>query len=267
MKILAALTGSALAALSAAHAHDFWLEPERYRAAPGENLAVHFTVGHAGAAEPWNLRLEKVAALLRCAGDECRPETRMAPDIGRARGRALVGFDRPGTHIIAFESRSSFSELNAEAFTDYAKKEGLTAILADRAARGDGANPGREFYSRRAKTLIRVGEGGSLDVRAPVGHTLEIIPLADPYGLRPGEPLRVRVLFEGAPLAGATIDLDLLADKEDVVQTALTDAAGEAAFRLEGAGPFKLMTIWGTPRADRGEADYDTIFASLTFGS
>lgn len=254
-----------VAAAPAANAHDFWLEPEKFSVAAGEEVAVFFTIGHAGAHEAWNLRLEKVAGLNSCLATLCSPQTAIRPDRANERGRALIALAASGTHVLAFESRHSFSELGDAAFNDYAAKEGLTAVLEDRAARRAENEPGREIYSRRAKTLIRVGDGEAGDVSAPAGQTLEIIPLKNPFNLGVGEALPVRVLYEGRPLAGATIDLDDLTDARGPFQTEVTDADGMAAFSVEGAGPFKLMTIWGVPIDGDGRADFKTIFASLTF--
>src|SRR6476620_4228840 len=36
-----------------------------------------------------------------------------------------------------------------------------------------------------------------------LGHEIEIVPLGDPAAVRPGETLRVKVLFQGKPLASA----------------------------------------------------------------
>jgi uncharacterized GH25 family protein len=251
---------------SAASAHDFWLEPEKFAAERNEPVAVYFTIGHEGAHEPWNLRLEKVTSFKSCNTGKCVDETDLVGDAPGERGRARVAFARAGTHILAFESRPSFSELGADAFTDYAKKEGLTAVLKDRQMRRTEGDPGRELYSRRAKTLIQVHGADPGDVSAAVGHTLEIVPLKNPYALHPGATLPVRVLYDGEPLSGATIDLDDLSDELDALQSAKTDQDGSASFTIDGAGPFKLMTIWSAPRPERSRANYETIFASLTFG-
>lgn len=259
------LAAAAAVSGSPASAHDFWLEPEKFRATANDPVDIRFTIGHAGEHEPWNLQLEKVAALKDCLASECSSVDDIVPNTPGRRGRARVALKAAGTHILAFESRHSFSELAAPAFNEYAKKEGLSAILEDRAANAAENEPGRELYSRRAKTLIEAGAGPG-DVSAAVGHTLEIIPLKDPYALRAGEALPFRVLFKGAPLSGATIDFDDLSDKLEPLQTAITDTNGAASFTIGGGGPFKLMTIWGVPLADRGRADYETFFASLTFG-
>jgi Domain of unknown function (DUF4198) len=39
-----------------------------------------------------------------------------------------------------------------------------------------------------------------------LGHELEIVPLSDPLAIKPGQKLRVRVLFRGQLLAGGNIE-------------------------------------------------------------
>lgn len=248
-----------------AEAHDFWLTPDRFIVRPGEPVSISFIVGHAGDAEPWNLRQERVVELKICKAGSCTPVSDIAPNTPEGPGRARVSVNEAGTAIIAFESRHSFSELDGDRFNEYAEKEGLRAILADRAERFSESDPGRELYSRRAKTLIRVEGGGSDDAIRAVGHTLEIVPLEDLSRIDPGDKFSVRVLFNGAPLEGATIDLDNLGDQLGPVQSAVTNADGDAAFAAGEPGPWKLMSVWGVPLKDRSRADYETFFASLTF--
>ena len=72
-----------------------------------------------------------------------------------------------------------------------------------------------------------------------LGHELELVPLADPATARPGETLRVRVLFRGQPLAGAEVERGdgLTPMKEDELPRFKTDADGVATIPLPKAGP------------------------------
>jgi uncharacterized GH25 family protein len=76
----------------------------------------------------------------------------------------------------------------------------------------------------------------------------------------------VRVLFHGKPLAGALVDLESLSVGILPIVTKITDDRGRAQFSLPKTGAWKLNVIWTTPRADNDGAEFDTIFASLTFG-
>jgi nickel transport protein len=39
-----------------------------------------------------------------------------------------------------------------------------------------------------------------------LGHELEIVPFSDPLTVKPGQKLRLRVLFRGRPLAGGEVE-------------------------------------------------------------
>jgi uncharacterized GH25 family protein len=157
------------------------------------------------------------------------------------------------------------SDLAGERFQQYVADEGLSAIAAHRTATGTEAANGRELYSRRGKAIVQVGSRLTDDALTPVGQTLEIVPERHPLALAPGEPLPVRVLFRGRPLAGALIDLTHLEEGKGPVETHRTNAEGRARFTPKGAGPWKLNVIWGWPIEGRADADYESIFSSLTF--
>lgn len=72
------------------------------------------------------------------------------------------------------------------------------------------------------------------EMRAPVGHLLEIVPLADPVSLSIGGKLPVKVLFDGKPLEGATVTNDVLTDWD--ISAAATDAEGKTTIVVANSG-------------------------------
>ena len=130
---------------------------------------------------------------------------------------------------------------------------------------GTGGTRGRELYSRRGKAIFQVGRRLTDDPVRPIGQTLEIVPARNPYALRPGEELRLRVWFRGVPLAGAQVVLERLGEVAALGAPAISDARGEVAFPF-ARGAWKANVVWSVPIEDP-RADYETIFASLTFGA
>ncbi|WP_425410418.1 DUF4198 domain-containing protein [Hyphococcus sp.] len=249
-----------------AHAHDFWLEPADYRAGLDKPVHINFMVGHAGEGEHWNLRKERVAAFTRIGARGAEDISRTITPGGKD-GGADVKFTAPGTYIIAFESTPAFIELDAETFNAYLEEEGLTQAIEHRRAHARTDKPGTEYYSRRAKTIINAGENAvasGADITAAVGHTLEIRPLDNPFSLAPGEPLPLEVLYNGAPLPGATVSLENLRVGIFPETRRTTDENGHAAFDLPKKGAWKFNVVWATP-VEHDEADFETVFSSLTF--
>lgn len=61
-------------------------------------------------------------------------------------------------------------------------------------------------YGSFAKGIVNVGAAAdAADIVKPVGTLLEIVPQVNPGAIRVGEKMRVQILYEGKPLAGAIV--------------------------------------------------------------
>ncbi len=76
-----------------------------------------------------------------------------------------------------------------------------------------------------------------------LGHELEIVPLSDPLTVKPGQTLRLRVLFRGKPLAGGKIERGdgITSVPEDDIPRFATDSDGVAAIPIVKTGPMQLV--------------------------
>lgn len=76
-----------------------------------------------------------------------------------------------------------------------------------------------------------------------LGHELEIVPLADPLKVKPGQTLGLRVLFRGKPLAGGKIERGdgLTAVPEADIPRFTTNSDGVAEVPIVKAGPTQLV--------------------------
>ena len=250
-------------------AHEFWLFPSRYQAAAGDTvtLGVRVGTGFRGEAKPWAAPRALRFTLLGPRALDLRPAT-LNGDLQWAR----VVMPDDGGALIAYESNWADITVPPGEFDDYLKLEGLELPLEARRHAGD-ALPGRERYARCPKTWIAGTHPERASQRA--GLSLEIVPLADPG--RAG-PLRVRVLDHGRPLAGARVRAwnqplaSAIAPREAAVRdsvgsavTARTGADGIATLELASGGEWLLSCVHMMPSADRAEADWESLWASLTF--
>ena len=251
-------------------AHDFWLQPDAFHVAPRQAVSLRLLIGDPDAVEHWETEWRKIVSFqdFGPAGvtdllASIIPLNGAKPSIDRQ--DAAVRFAVPGTHMLAFTSNQSLSDLPADKFNPYALHEGLTLPLARRRADATTGLNGRELYSRRAKALVQVGSVPTPGVTRPIGQTLEIVPWKNPYMLTPGEPLRLRIWFHGAPLAGASVVLEPLGDGARHGTPVISDRNGEVTFNIARGGNWKANVVWSYPISDP-RADYETIFCSMTFG-
>lgn len=249
---------------SPASAHDFWIDLPHYQVSVGA-VPIRFLIGDAGKAEAWDTQWRKVVAL-RSYGPAGVRDQQAGIKTGEEAGGATLTLSESGTHVVTLESTASESDISAAEFNAYATHEGLVPALQARARDGRSETRGRELYARRAKALVQIGTTPTANATKAIGLTLEITPLQNPYAQPPGAPLVLRVNWHGRPLAGASVALEGLDSGPRAGVAVLTDARGEAQFSMPGPGRWRATTVW-TEAIAQPRADWDTYFASLTFGN
>ena len=241
-------------------AHDFWIEPSTYRPAVGSTLGVGLYVGQGfrGDALPRNPAMIARFVLLTGAGE--------TPVGGRAADdpAGWVRIDQPGLALIGYRSLDSQVSLEAAKFEAYLKEEGLEAVIAARAKSGDSQKPSRELFSRSAKSLVEAGGEGSVGYDRVLGLTLELVPEKNPYAMKAGDALPVRLLYEGRPLPGALV-VALSHDDPETKVAQRTDADGRVTLRLAREGAWLVKAVHMVPVTGNPNADWRSIWASLTF--
>ena len=254
----AALLGSLLAATLSAH--DFWIEPSSFRPAVGSDVAARLMVGQKFRGEPLP---RNPPLILKFVLVSDRGETPVAGRAGEEpAGR--VAITGPGLLVLGYRSANSPLALEASKFEEYLREEGLEGIIAARARSGDSQKPSREVFSRCAKSLLSAGGGGRSGYDRNVGLTLELIPERNPYALKVGEELPVRLLYEGRPLQGALVAaLPYAAPEEKLSQR--TDRGGRVRLRLPREGAWLVKAVHMAPAPPEAGADWQSLWASLTF--
>ncbi len=248
-------------------AHDFWLQPRNYWTSPGGTIPMLLLVGHGAARQRSTIPADRFV-LFRSAGPN-GVRNRISDMTLGSTADAALSFATPGTFVVFFSTSNISSNLPALRFNEYASAEGLTQVLARRAANGSMRKPGRELYSRRGKAIVQVGPPGKTpqpQVTRPVGLGLEIVPLSNPYAPGNSPQFTVQVLYRGQPLPGALVKLNNLAADAKPVEMHRTDASGRATFKARRAGQWQYNVVWSQPLASNTAADFLTTFSSLTFG-
>jgi uncharacterized GH25 family protein len=258
-----------VAVFFAATAHDFWVEPARFRFPLGDAVGLGFYVGDHFSGDPVGRDDARILAFKVVA-----PDGSERPAVGRP-GDHPAGRYRPtveGVHLAYYRSRDASVELSGPKFAAYLKEEGLDAIARRREELGIASNKAKELYSRCSKTLFKVGGGGGSAFDRRLGLPLEIVPTTDPYALKAPAKFEVRVTLDGRPLSGvATTALLKNEESAEVPKpaaasaTARTNVDGLVSFALERPGVWMIKCVHMTEAAKTDDADYKSLWATLVF--
>jgi uncharacterized GH25 family protein len=241
-------------------AHDMWIEPATFLPGSGEIVAVRLRVGQDLLGDP----LPRDSSLINQFIVEDAEGRK--PVVGRD-GRDPAGFVRvamPGLLVVGYRSNPSSVELTADKFNQYLKDEGLDAIAALRARRNETGAKAHELFSRCAKSLVLSGSPSAAQGDRRLGFTLELVAERNPYAIRAGEDLPVRLTYENRPLAGTlVIAMNRLNPSEKMA--ARTGKDGRVRFKLRPGGMWLVKAVHMLPAPAGANAEWISYWASLTF--
>lgn len=254
----------AMLAASPALSHEFWIEPEDYAIAQGDRIRADIKVGQDFKGDIFPYIASRFVAFQRhdklgvsdvegTAGD--LPALSQTP---RTEGLTLFTYH-------SNENRITF--VDWEKFTSYLAYEGLNAVAARHDARGLPRDRIREIYIRCAKTLVNVGPDVTGQDRA-TGLPLELVAEQNPGTLTPGEDMRFRLLWQGAPQPDTQVALFAKGSEGAEAARTLTrtDADGYASFTVPTGGAYLVSAVHMIEPAADSKTDWQSYWASLTFG-
>lgn len=245
-----------------AQAHEFWLQPTKYRYAAGETAVIDFMVGENFTGEFWNLDRHRVE-LLKWFTLSAEKDVKAQVKNQKGKNIALPALT-PGTHLLALQSNAAFIELGGQKFNAYLEEDGLDNVLDQRRKASD-TTRAREFYTRYAKLLLQAGPTPDNTFKKRVGFPIEIIPLQNPYSLKTGDYLECRVFFKNQPRPHQKVKIWSFIGNRIFLQNVYTEKDGTVRFPLSNTGPWMVSTVV-MEKSTRPEADYESSWASLVFG-
>ena len=254
-----------LLATSLVGAHDFWLVPDGFAPAPDTDIVVRGQTSSAFPTSESAVAVDRLteARVLGAAGDE-------TIGIRTTDGSSLVLRHRPktpGQKVITASLGWRSVKETAESFRRYLVLEGAEDALKryEQLGKLPTSNIVRR-YAKYAKTIVEFGQGPRAFDRV-AGQPLEFVPLADPAAARVGATVRLRLLFNGRPLANAKVHAGRAGEKDQPAfdRDFTTSADGILSVPLDVAGLWNVRTIHIVPTPPGGEADWDAHWASYVF--
>src|SRR5262245_1849321 len=256
-----------LAGAGGALAHDYWLVPETFTPKKGEEVKVRMFVGDGFEAEKEIEYSSKKTTALELI--TAKAKVKEFPDL-KDGTKPTVSFkmDAMNTAVLRIDRGWSSITLKADKCTEYLKEEGLEHIIKARSVAGEADADGKERYRRCLKTILHAGGEPDDTPTKPLGQVLEIVPGKNPYSLKAGDELPVRVLFEDKPLAGLKLFAWYRDAKVVETLTATTDKEGKASFKLTRSGVWLIRGVHMRRVSEKNPdppADWESFWVSVTF--
>ena len=120
-----------------------------------------------------------------------------------------------GTWVAGVSTRPRNIELAAADFNGYLEHDGVIDMLEWRKNNNALDKDAIEKYSKHVKTIFQVGNQLTDDWKTELGYPIEFIPQSNPYDLKPGDKLQVKLLWQGKPLANQLVYIGFKESDED----------------------------------------------------
>jgi hypothetical protein len=252
-----------LVLLPALGAHDLYLLPSAFRVDKGASLGIAF---HNGDSFPES-EVAPLLARLRDAHVTGQAGTAPVTNL-RIVGKETIGEARipgSGNLLVSVSTVPNFLSLAPDKFLEYLKEESLTDVIAWREKHGETSKPSRERYTKFAKSLVQSGASDDF-YRHSLDFPIEIIPFADPSTVHAGGTLPVQVMLRGKPAAGIPVESAWTSQgKSKTTLIGRTGADGRISVPIAQPGRFRLHSLHMERCAEPAVADWESLWASLTF--
>ncbi|WP_415920666.1 DUF4198 domain-containing protein [Tateyamaria sp. SN6-1] len=244
-----------------ATAHEFWIEPERYQVAEGDDLVARFKNGEAFEGVSLGYFERSVARYELIAGGTAETVT---PRLG---DNPALNLPAPadGLTVVIHETTPSFVTYPTwEKFQKFADHKDFADWRAQHTALGFSDPPFRERYTRHAKALIAVGDGRGQDTHHKM--RTEFVALTNPYDSGFDGTMQVQVFDRDTPRARVQVEVfDRAPDDTVTITLYRTDENGIAAIPVTPGHAYLFDAVILEPIKDHDKAVWDTHWAALTF--
>jgi len=246
-----------------ASAHEFWLQPKKYRYQLGEDVKMDFMVGEAFTGEFWDLKMHKAEKLEL---HQLSGVKDFVKEVKSTKGDNLTTkAGQDGTYLFSMVSNAAYIEMEATAFNAYLKEDGLDYILSERKKLNQLTQPSKEYYTRFAKLLVQVGDKKDDTFKKKIGQRYEIIPDQNPYTLKTGDYLQCKVYYEGKLAPYALVKVWSKVNNTTFLQNIYTEKDGSIRFPINTSGEWMVSSV-KMIRSEKEGAQYHSLWASLVFG-
>ena len=222
-----------------AKGHEFWIDSEDYRIAPGDNVVARLRVGteFEGSEQAYIPRNFRRFDYVQGA------VVNEVPGVVGDRPAANFAVGDEGLLVLVHQTRDlSLTWDSWDKFEGFVRHKDAGWVVDEHLAAGDSKDSVREVYSRYAKSLVAVGAGSGDDV--VTGMLTEIVALENPYTGDMTDGIDVRVLYDGVPRETTQVEVFERAPGGEVrIFTVRTDGEGVATVPVAPGHTYMLDSV------------------------
>jgi len=259
--------------------HDMFLKQSSHFLSPNTDATIQLFNGTFAESENFITRDRMIDVSLVGNGKRTAVDTSQWTNEGNT---TVLSFTtgEAGTWVAGVSTRARNIEMTGEDFNGYLEHDGILDMLTWRKENDALEEEAVEKYSKHVKTIFQVGDQKTEDWNVELAYPIEFIPLSNPYELKIGEELPVKLLFQGEPLANQLVyvgsdtahdhshDHDHAegADHDHSHGTTQlrTDANGQLRMKVTAVGEWYLRTIHLVHSEEEG-LTHESNWATLTF--
>lgn len=257
------LAGGLLSLATVLWAHDLFLKLDSYFLEPGVTARVPVLNGTFATSEN-SVTADRIGAITLVSPEGTAALDTTAWSVKGDTSYVTIRAGAAGTYVLGASVRPRALSMTATDFNAYLEEDGITDMLETRRRKSELERPARERYSKHVKAIFQVGDRVSDGYGTVLGYPAEIVPLANPYGLKAGDELAVRCLVDGKP-----VEVTVLTGGEGpsgpiAQRSARSGADGVARVRVDGPGRWYIKFVH-MAEVSEPELDYESKWATLTF--
>ena len=266
---IAIATVPLVVASAAVAASDLLLRPDSFFATPGGTITVRVLNGTFSASENaiTGDRLQDLS-VVTSEGVTYLDTSEWDDDSDSTMSFLQLRAAASGSYVIGASVRPRDVLVETKDFDAYLAANSIPDVLAARRKNKEFYGPVRERYSKHAKAVVQVGDRRTNAYLTIFDYPAELVPLDNPYTVRPGGTLRVRALVDGRPVANQLVIAGgQMPSGAQIAQRFMrTDRSGVVRVWLSSRGAWYVKFIYMARSAADTTIDYESKWATLTFG-
>ena len=254
------MIGLTLVVTLVAVGHDTWLAPREFNITRRSQVLFDLTSGMSFPILETSIKPDRIDAA------SCRLNNKvmkLLKPVSGSKSLMFPGkFEDDGTVTCWIDLKPRQLELNERQVAEYFEEIDPSQAVRDAWKNMKSPRRWRESYVKHAKTLAYVGTSGDdQSWGEPVGTAFELVPEKNPFGLKAGDELPIRVLKKGQPITQLRVNIVLAGQKQGEFQT--TDGEGRVSFLIKRAGRYLIRATELRP-ATKPDLEWESDFTTLT---